>query len=166
MSESQQRGIEWLEQFLKLAGVPSSVEASLDSAHSEESCWLTIDSNDFEPEQIEALIGSNGEVLDAIQYLANTTLNLGRSEAEQQPYTVELGEYRGRRQAERQAIAEQAAQEARETASEVEIPALSAAERRQVHTLLKAYDDLETYSRGKEPDRRLVVRVSEQTEVS
>jgi spoIIIJ-associated protein len=166
MSDSQQRGIEWLEQFLKLAGVPSSVEASLDSAHSEESCWLTIDSTDLEPEQTEALIGSNGEVLDAIQYLANTTLNLGRSEAEQQPYTVELGEYRVRRQAELQAIAEQAAQEARETSNEVEIPALSAAERRQVHTLLKAYDDLETYSRGKEPDRRLVVRVSQQTEVS
>jgi spoIIIJ-associated protein len=42
--------------------------------------------------------------------------------------------------------------------------ALSAAERRQVHTYLKDYEDLETYSRGKEPDRRLVVRLAQNPE--
>ncbi|NEQ25399.1 MAG: RNA-binding protein, partial [Microcoleus sp. SIO2G3] len=35
---------------------------------------------------------------------------------------------------------------------------LSAAERRQVHTLFQSYEDLETFSQGTEPDRRLVVR--------
>lgn len=160
--ESQQRGKEWLEQFLGLAGIPAEVMASQSDrdAQLEESCWLTIQETDLNPEQVEQLLGNKGEVLDAIQYLANTTLNLNRPETEQQPYTVELAGYRVRRQAELQAIAEKAAQEARQAAEEVEIADLSAAERRQVHTLLKAYDDLETYSRGKEPDRRLVVRLS------
>jgi spoIIIJ-associated protein len=36
---------------------------------------------------------------------------------------------------------------------------LSAAERRQIHTFLKECVDLETESRGEEPDRRLVVRL-------
>lgn len=66
------------------------------------------------------------------------------------------------RQIELQQLAEAAVQHVRETGEEYEMAALSAAERRQVHTYLKAtYGDLETYSRGKEPDRRLVVRLAE-----
>jgi spoIIIJ-associated protein len=56
-------------------------------------------------------------------------------------------------------MAENAAQQVRMTGKEYEMKSLSSAERRQVHTLLKDCPDLETYSRGKEPDRRLVVRL-------
>ena len=41
----------------------------------------------------------------------------------------------------------------------MEITALSSAERRQIHTLLKEATDLETESQGEEPHRRLVVRL-------
>jgi spoIIIJ-associated protein len=159
MSNSQQRGVEWLEQFLTLAGTPAPVKAQIDDSSTESSCWLVIDAEAMTPDQANTLIGQDGKVLDAMQYIANTVLNLGRNPEEQQPYTVELGGYRVQRQAELRAIADSAAQEAIDTAEEVEIPSLSAAERRQLHTMLKAYGNLETYSRGKEPDRRLVVRL-------
>jgi spoIIIJ-associated protein len=97
-------------------------------------------------------------VLDAIQYLANSILNLGQGESQQAAYTIELDGYRARRQAELQALATNAAQRVRETGEEFEMKSLSSAERRQVHTFLKECDDLETMSRGQEPDRRLVVR--------
>ncbi|OKH26338.1 protein jag [Chroogloeocystis siderophila] len=158
-----QRGQIWLETLLQLMGVSPSVEAHLEvyqveGAEEPDSYWLTIDATQLTPEQIEILIGSEGSVLDAIQYLANATLNLNQSPADQASYTVELDGYRVRRQAEVQAIAQAAAEQVRASGQEVEIKSLSSAERRQVHTFLKTFPDLETFSKGKEPHRHLVVR--------
>ncbi len=89
----------------------------------------------------------------------NATLNLGQEPDKQGAFTVELAGYRLNRYSELEAMAEQAAAHARQTGEEFELKSLSSAERRQVHTMLKEYDDLETYSRGQEPDRRLVVRL-------
>jgi spoIIIJ-associated protein len=69
-----------------------------------------------------------------------------------------LNGYRVKRQAEIRALASSAAEEARATGREVEIKSLSSAERRQIHTFFQDFSDLETYSRGKEPHRLLVVR--------
>jgi spoIIIJ-associated protein len=156
--EQQQQGREWLNQLLGLAKLPATVEPDGVAVRDDESCWLTISADALSAEQIQALQGDRGEVLDSIQYLLNTTLNMGKPEGEQQPFTVELDGYRDRRQAELLALAEEAAAKVRETGEEFEMVALSAAERRQVHTFLKDYEDLETSSRGQEPDRRLVVR--------
>lgn len=153
-----QHGCQWLERLMSLAGLPAHVDADTSKLLTEGSCWLTIDDTSLAPNQIDALIGADGSTLDAIQYLANTTLNLGQPDDVQTAYTIELAGYRVRRQAELQSLAEQAASHVRQTGEEYEMKALSAAERRQVHTYLKAFEDLETYSRGKEPDRRLVVR--------
>ncbi|QKD83827.1 RNA-binding protein [Thermoleptolyngbya sichuanensis A183] len=156
--EQQRQGREWLNQLLSLATLPAAVDADGVAIREDESCWLTISSDALSTKQIQALQGDRGEVLDSIQYLLNTTLNMGKPEGEQQPFTVELDGYRDRRQAELLALAEEAAAKVRETGEEFEMVALSAAERRQVHTFLKDYEDLETSSRGQEPDRRLVVR--------
>ncbi len=162
MSEQQvEGGQQWLEGLLKLAGLPAQVQVDTEKLGTEGSCWLTIDHHALSPEQIQILLGNEGSVLDAIQYLANTTLNLGKSDDLQTAYTIELAGYRVQRQQELQQLAEQAAQQVRDTGEEYEMAALSSAERRQVHTYLKAFTDLETYSRGREPDRRLVVRMAQ-----
>jgi spoIIIJ-associated protein len=158
-NQVQQHGRTWLEELFSLVGLPVQVLSNAIETQPDGSCWLTIDSASLTPDQIEILVGSNGIVLDSIQYLLNTTLNLGQPKDQQHAYTVELNGYRALRQAELQAMAEQAAKRARETENEVEITSLSAAERRQVHTFLKEFQDLETFSRGQEPDRRLVVRL-------
>lgn len=162
MSESQlqQRGQQWLETFLKLSAMPASVTTEVRNTFSESSCWLTIDHTALNPEQINSLIGNGGLVLDSIQYLANSILNIGQAPDQQIAYTIELDGYRERRQKELLEIAQNAAEQVRETGAEYEIKSLSSAERRQVHTILKESTDLETYSRGQEPDRRLVVRLA------
>jgi spoIIIJ-associated protein len=154
------RGQQWLEEFLRLSKMPANVEATIsdDPQDDKPNYWLTIDRTKLTSQQIETLIGPEGSVLDALQYLVNSILNLGQDEGEQAAYTVELDGYRLRRQAELQALAAYAAQQVRETGEEFEMKSLSSAERRQVHTFLKGCDDLETQSRGQEPDRRLVVR--------
>jgi spoIIIJ-associated protein len=71
-----------------------------------------------------------------------------------------LNGYRIKRFAEIRALAEAAAEQVRSSGQEVQIKSLSSAERRQVHTLFKEFSDLETFSRGKEPFRQLVVRLA------
>lgn len=153
----QSAGIEWLESLLSLQGLEASVSHRLVEDDAGSSCWLVIDESRLSQPQIEALTGFRGSVLDSIQYLANTLLNLGRDAADQQAFTIELAGYRERRHAELHALAVEAAEQAQTTGREHEIRELSSAERRQVHNFLKAYEGLETFSRGKEPDRRLVV---------
>jgi spoIIIJ-associated protein len=161
-----QYGREWLETLLHLSGLSTQVSVDTDKLLVEGSCWLIIDEAPLSSTQVEAFIGAGGSALDAVQYLANTTLNLGQPEEQQTAYTIELAGYRVRRQAELQNLAEEAVQHVRDTGEEYEMAALSSAERRQVHTYLKTYEDLETYSRGKEPDRRLVVRLAQPTQLA
>ncbi|HEY9631382.1 MAG TPA: R3H domain-containing nucleic acid-binding protein [Coleofasciculaceae cyanobacterium] len=161
MDESPvQRGKQWLEDLMQLVGLPTEVDIDTSKLDAEGSYWLTIGDRSMTAEQTQSLLGKDGIVLDAIQYLANTTLNLGQSETSQTAYTIELAGYRVRRQAELQAMADQAADQVRETGQDYEMKSLSAAERRQVHTYLKSFGDLETESQGREPDRRLVVKLA------
>lgn len=168
------RGQQWLEQLLQLTGFAAAVQPDIrletvapsDPAEAVETeqetqrevCWLTIDHTHLKPAQVQLLLGEGGRVLDAIQYLTNTTLNLSVAQEQQRAYTVELDGYRARRQAELIALAEHAAEQVRQTGKEYEMKDLSSAERRQIHTFLQSFEDLETFSRGREPDRRLVVR--------
>ncbi len=163
IDQQSQRGKEWLEKLLQLIGIPAGVKIA--EVEDEQSDWLIIDETNLTPEQIEILIGQNkGEAIDAIQYLANTLLNMEIEEELQRSFTVELNGYRVRRQAQLRALAEKVAGQVRETGEKVEIKSLSSAERRQVHTFLKDSEDLKTESRGQEPDRRLVVRLRQDSD--
>ncbi|MDF5731501.1 MAG: RNA-binding protein, partial [Rhizonema sp. PD38] len=139
-----QRGQEWLESLLRLSGVSVHVKGELETAavqyeesQEPDNYWLTIDQTNLKPEQIQIFIGSDGSVLDAIQYLANSILNLNQITDGQASYTIELNGYRVQRQEEIRAMAEAAAEQVRSSSQEVEIKSLSSAERRQIHTYLK-----------------------------
>jgi spoIIIJ-associated protein len=148
---------EWLEELLKLAEIPAAV-----TPQQQDDCyWLTIDESNLSADQISILIGIDGVVIDAIQYLANTILNISKEGEEQVAYTIEVNGYRSRRLQELQLMADYAANQVRLTKLEYEIASLSSAERREIHRLLKEHEDLETYSRGQEPDRRLVVKIKD-----
>ncbi len=159
-NQPMQRGQQWLEEFLQLSKLPAEVQVTDEATPDDDrpSYWLTIEPSQLTPEQVQILTGPDGTALDAIQYLANSILNQGQDEQQQAVYTVELNGYRLQRQEQLRALANQAAQQVRETGLEVEMRSLSAAERRQVHTFLKECEDIETQSQGLEPDRRLVVR--------
>lgn len=158
MDEKIRRGERWLGELLELANIPATVKTDASEIRSDGSCWLEINASALSEEQAATIMGDRGSVLDAVQYLLNTTVNLGKPNAEQQHYTVELLGYRQRRQEELKQIAEEAAAKVLETGEPTEITGLSSAERRQVHTYLKDYDGLKTESQGQEPERRLVVQ--------
>lgn len=156
-----EKSIGWLEKLLKLQGLDASVSGNQTTGDlGDDSYWLTIDTATLSEEQVETLIGDRGVVLDSVQYLANTILNMGVSEVEQHSYTIEINGYRQKRQGELKTLAEEAAREVLENGvAEHEVKGLSSAERRQVHGLLGDYEQLETFSRGREPERHLVVKL-------
>jgi spoIIIJ-associated protein len=162
-------GKDWLETLLRLAGFPAEVQAEVaeplrhqpidtsDGQPHHAAVWLTIAPDALTADQQAKLIGDRGEVIDAIQYLASLQLNQ-RLPEEHIPFVVDLDGYRDRRLAELTAIVDQAVAAVRASGEPYELKSLSSAERRQVHNLLEAEADLETFSQGREPDRRLVVR--------
>lgn len=160
-----QRGEEWLKNLLQYFGLSVEIEGNKEENTLGErdplslnSYWLTVSESNLTESQIQTLIGRDGKVLDAIQYLANSILNLNQESQEQASYTIELNGYRIQRLAEIRDMIEEVIDRVRNTGREVEVKSLSSAERRQVHTLLKGFEDLESFSQGKEPHRHLVVR--------
>ncbi|MEO1378072.1 MAG: R3H domain-containing nucleic acid-binding protein [Cyanobacteria bacterium J06635_10] len=166
MSDSRMlRGEQWLKELLQLSGFSVEIESSKEENSlgqrdplSLNSYWLTISESNLNDNQIQTLIGRDGKVLDAIQYLANSILNLNQETEEQASYTIELNGYRAARSVEIRNMIEEIIDRVRTTGREVEVKSLSSAERRQVHTVLKDFEDLESFSQGKEPHRHLVVR--------
>ncbi|MBE9060241.1 R3H domain-containing nucleic acid-binding protein [cf. Phormidesmis sp. LEGE 11477] len=156
-----EKSISWLEKLLELQGLKTSVSGHQNTAElGDDSYWLTIDTESLSEAEIESLIGDRGRNLDSTQYLANTILNMDVGKAEQRSYTIEVNGYRKKRQAELKSLADEAADQVlNQGQSEYELKGLSAAERRQLHGLLGEQAGLETFSRGREPDRHLVVKL-------
>ena len=163
MQQNLNRGQQWLEQVLALMGTPASVQISYpqptnETTIAETNPWLVIDETDLNEQQVKALLKDQGRTLDALQYLANTLLNLTVEPEAQTSFTIEFKGYRQQREKELRVLAEKTAWQVLETGESAELSALSGAERRQIHQFLQQYEGLESWSRGQEPDRRLVVQ--------
>jgi spoIIIJ-associated protein len=159
-----ERGKQWLEQVLTLSGITTTVDTQQPAGATAANYWLTIDSSPLTPAQRELVIGAQGATIDAIQYLANASLNIHIAADLHAGYTIELAGYRQRRSIELKAVADDAASRVRETGQEVVLQPMSSAERRQLHTFFDSdpsYSDLSTESRGQEPARRLVVKLAQ-----
>jgi spoIIIJ-associated protein len=110
---------------------------------------------EFVGEELGLLIGHHGQTIDAIQHLAYRILF--RRIERPMKVVVDAAGYRDRRAVALKATADQAAEAAVHDGRPVALEAMSALERKVVHEHLKGRHDVETYSEGQEPDRRLVV---------
>ena len=135
-----------LEQIAAAAGLTATIEVSED----EEQIRAA-----FTGEDLGILIGPGGQTIDAIQHLAYRIAFRG-SDA-RKDLLVDAGGYRGRRAVGLRAAADQAAEAAVRDGRPVPLEPMSAIERKLVHEHLRTRRDVETYSEGEEPDRRLVV---------
>ena len=137
---------EVLEQIATGIGIDASVELSQDAE------GITAE---FVGDDLGLLIGHHGQTIDAIQHLAYRIAFRRRGEPLR--VVVDAAGYRERRAVALRAAADQAAEAAVHDRRPVALEAMSAQERRVVHEHLKTRHDVETYSEGQEPDRRLVV---------
>jgi len=110
---------------------------------------------DLEGDDLGLLIGRHGQMIDAIQHIAYRVASKGHTVRKR--VVVDAAGYRERRAVALRAAADQAAEAAVHDRRAVTLEAMSALERKVVHEHLKSRHDVETYSEGQEPDRRLVV---------
>jgi spoIIIJ-associated protein len=110
---------------------------------------------EFVGDDLGLLIGHHGQTIDAIQHLTYRIAFRGTESRKR--VAVDAAGYRERRAVTLRAAADQAAEAAVRDGRPVALDPMSAMERKVVHEHLKARFDVETYSEGQEPSRRLVV---------
>ena len=110
---------------------------------------------DIQGEDAGLIIGRRGETLRALQYVANIVL--GRQDDSAGPVVVDVEQYRERRQAQVQTLANRMAERAIASGQPVELDAMSAADRRAVHVALTDDIGVTTESSGEGSQRRVTI---------
>jgi spoIIIJ-associated protein len=138
---------ELLERSLSALGVAGSVRVD----EEDEEVTATVSGPD-----LGVLIGRHGQMIDALQYLANAIAHRAVGE-ERRRIVIDAAGYRARRAATLEGLARRSAEQAAATGHRVELEPMSSVERRIVHEALKDDPEVSTESEGAEPHRYVVV---------
>jgi spoIIIJ-associated protein len=103
---------------------------------------------------LDELVGSHGEVLEALQEL--TRLAVLRQTGERSRLMLDVGGYRQRRRAELAEVGKGAAEEVKRTGRAKPLDAMTPFERKIIHDSVAA-EGLRSESEGEDPDRHVVV---------
>jgi len=102
------------------------------------------------------LIGYRGETLDSLQYLVSLVVNKG-GENEYKRVILDTENYRMKREETLKRLAKRIADKVRATNRQVKLEPMNPYERRIIHSALQNDLNVETFSEGDEPYRRVVV---------
>src|SRR5579859_4611517 len=106
-------------------------------------------------ENLGVLIGRRGDNLSALQFMVNLILSKNRR---QWPRVVlDVENYRARREESLHALAERVAYRVQRNGRPFTLEAMPASDRRVIHLALREHSDVETYSIGEGPSRRVVI---------
>lgn len=106
-------------------------------------------------EHMGALIGRRGETLDAIQHLANYSVNRGSENRVR--INIDAENYRAKRTESLERLANKVAGKVVRYRRNITLEPMNAYERHVIHTALQGFSGVTTYSTGTEPNRRVVV---------
>ena len=101
------------------------------------------------------LIGRRGDTLDALQHLANYTINRGIEGHIR--INVDAEEYRQKREDSLRRYARKKAQQVLKNRRRTTLEPMNAYERHVIHAALQDMDNVTTHSTGTEPNRRVVI---------
>jgi spoIIIJ-associated protein len=127
------------------------LEGSVAIEEDEQSITATVQGED----DYGLLIGRRGQTIDALQLICFQAAFQGMRDRKR--VVLDAAGYRDRRAEVITERAERAAERAIASGDEVELDPMPARERRVVHEYLKERTEVETYSAGDEPQRRVVV---------
>ncbi len=106
-------------------------------------------------EDLGYLIGRRGDTLDALQHLANYTVNRGIDGHVR--INVDAESYRQKREDSLRRYAQKKAQQVLKAHRRTTLEPMNAYERHVIHATLQDMDRITTYSVGTEPNRRVVI---------
>lgn len=105
------------------------------------------------------LIGYRGESLESIQYLINNlVINRLRSRIR---VLLDIENYKKKREESLKKMATKIAGRVQEHKKSLKLEPMSSYERKVIHTHLQTFENIQTYSEGKDPKRHLVIKYKE-----
>jgi len=107
-------------------------------------------------DDIGIIIGRRGETLDALQYLLGLVVN--KNSDNYIRVTFDVGNYREKREETLEKLAKKLAYKVAKNRKSITLEPMNPYERRIIHATLQNYKNVETYSVGDDPNRKVVIR--------
>ena len=105
---------------------------------------------------IGIIIGKRGETLDSLQYIVNLVTN--RNSDTYIRVILDCNQYRSKRERSLQKLARRLADKAVQTGRDIKLEPMNPYERRIIHTYLQNDENVNTFSQGNEPNRRVIIK--------
>jgi len=138
------------EQFLSQIFQLMHMDVTIEKQEDEEAVTLNLSGS-----ELGILIGRRGQTLDALQYLVNIIAN--RYSDKRLRLILDAENFRSRRRKTLEQLALRLADRVTKTNKEVILEPMSALERKVIHSFLQDHPKVKTYSKGDEPNRRIVI---------
>lgn len=106
-----------------------------------------------------SVIGRRGETLDAIQYLTRLVINRGSDDFRR--VSINVGNYREKRENTLRALAKKNAAKVRKYGRNVVLEPMNPYERRIIHTTVQEIEGVTSHSVGSDSDRKVVITLEE-----
>ena len=101
------------------------------------------------------IIGKRGDTLDSLEHLTNLCVNKG--DVDYVKVILDVENYRARREQTLIKLANNLAATVVRTGKKITLEPMHSNERRIIHAILQSHSDVETYSVGEEPNRKVVI---------
>ncbi len=101
------------------------------------------------------IIGKRGDTLDSLEHLTNLCVNKG--DVDYVKVILDVENYRERREQTLIKLAKNLAATVVRTGKKITLEPMHSNERRIIHAILQSHSDVETYSVGEEPNRKVVI---------
>ncbi|ACT04891.1 RNA-binding cell elongation regulator Jag/EloR [Paenibacillus sp. JDR-2] len=143
------------EQFLRDVSEAMGLTIAIERKQTKEATYLSVSGGG----DIGMLIGRRGQTLDALQYLVNIVAN--RFSDSHLRIVLDAEDFRERRRRTLEELSERLAGRVVRTKKEVVLEPMSSHERKVIHSQLQNHPRVKTYSKGDEPNRRVVIALKE-----
>lgn len=108
-----------------------------------------------------ALIGRRGETLDSIQYILRLALNKGIDDDKHRKVSVNVGNYREKRNDNLRALAAKNARQVLKYGRNAVLEPMNPYERRIIHTAIQGIEGVTSHSVGSDGNRKVVISLEE-----
>ncbi|MFF2092083.1 RNA-binding cell elongation regulator Jag/EloR [Paenibacillus sp. NPDC058174] len=148
------------EQFLLEVASAMGLSVTVERKQTREGTLLSISGGG----DLGMLIGRRGQTLDALQYLVNIVAN--RYSDSHLRIVLDAEDFRERRRKTLEELSERLAGRVIRTRKEVVLEPMSPHERKVIHSQLQNHPRVKTYSKGDEPNRRVVIALREKSSIA
>ncbi len=148
--------LEEAEQFIREVSAAMGLQVEIGRKQSREGTLLAVSGSG----DLGMLIGRRGQTLDALQYLVNIVAN--RYASSHLRIVLDAEDFRERRRKTLEDLSDRLAGRVIRTRKEVVLEPMAPHERKVIHSQLQNHPKVKTFSRGDEPNRRVVITLRQQ----